>query len=64
MSELRQAARVGAVIERWREAAAMAIAALAVIAMLAVGISRMHESHATRVSPAEFFNGGKTAAER
>jgi len=39
----------------------MAIAALAVIGMLAVGIARMHESHATRVSPVDFFNGGKTS---
>jgi hypothetical protein len=55
---------VGALVERWREAAAMAIAALAVIGMLAVGIARMHESHATRLSPADFFNGGKTTVER
>ncbi|HUK10099.1 MAG TPA: hypothetical protein VLX09_19665 [Stellaceae bacterium] len=64
MSESRPSARVGALVERWREAAAMAIAALAVIGMLAVGIARMHESHATRVSPADFSDGGKTTVER
>jgi hypothetical protein len=57
MSHTRDSARVGARVERWREPAAMALAALAVIGMLVVGISRMHESPAPSVSPAEFFHG-------
>jgi len=44
-------------VERWREPAAMALAALAVIGMLAIGISRMHDAPAPGVSPAEFFHG-------
>jgi len=58
MSHSRQSARVGALVERWREPAAMAIAALLVAGMLVVGISRMHEGPAPSVSPAEFFHGG------
>lgn len=58
MSHSKQPARVGPLVERWREPAAMTLAALLVIGMLAVGISRMHESPAPSVSPAEFFHGG------
>ena len=42
----------------------MAIAALAVAAMLLVGIARMHESHAPSSSPVEFFRGGEGAVGR
>ena len=62
MSESRQSARVGALVERWREPVAMAIAALAVAGMLVIGISRMHEGPAPSVSPADFFHGGNGAS--
>jgi hypothetical protein len=42
----------------------MAIAALAVAAMLLVGIARMHESYAPGSSPVEFSRGGEPAVER
>jgi len=64
MSQLRQSARVGALVERWREPAAMAIAALAIAGMLVIGISRMHESPAPSVSPADFFHGGNHTSDR
>ena len=64
MSESTRSPRVVALVERWREAAAMAIAALAVAGMLLVGIARMHESHAPSSSPVEFFRGREAAVER
>ena len=55
MSQSRPSARVSALLERWREPVAMALAALVVAGMLAVGISRTHERPAPGVSPADFF---------
>jgi hypothetical protein len=64
MAESRQSVRVSALVERWREPAAMALAAVAVLGMLIVGIARMHESHAPSVSPTEFFHSSAATLER
>jgi len=56
MVQARNAARVGAAVAKWSEAAAFALGILAVGGMLAIGIARTHQSHANLGSPANFFD--------